>query len=179
MQFRQSFGIISLVLTAVILTLILSSCSAKQGNSLSEAATQQIAVQKKQTEQGENGNTEDGEMHSLIIMAGDRELAVDWEDNESVRALEQMAEKEPVNIDLSMYGGFEQVGPIGASLPRNDVQMTTEPGDIVLYSGNQLVVFYGSNSWSYTKLGHFSSMSQQELAELFSNGDVSISVCYR
>ncbi len=55
---------------------------------------------------------------------------------------------------MSMYGGFEQVGEIGTSLPRNDVQTTTSAGDIVLYSGNQIVIFYGNNSWAYTRLGH-------------------------
>ena len=76
---------------------------------------------------------------------------------------------------MSMYGGFEQVGSIGQSIARNDVQMTTQSGDIVLYSGNQLVVFYGSNSWSYTKLGKI-NLSQKELEELLGNGDVTITL---
>lgn len=68
-------------------------------------------------------------------------------------------------FNTSAYGGFEQVGSFPRSFSRNDVQMTTEPGDIVLYSGNQLVVFFGSNSWSYTKLGHI-SLAAEKLAEL-------------
>lgn len=74
-----------------------------------------------------------------------------------------------------MYGGFEQVGSIGQSIVRDDEQLTTSPGDIVLYSGDQIVVFYGSNSWSYTKLGHI-DMSEGELTELLSNGDVTITL---
>ena len=73
-----------------------------------------------------------------------------------------------------MYGGFEQVGSLGTSLPRKDVQTTTSAGDIVLYSGNQVVVFYGSNSWSYTRLGHISDKSAAELKELLGHGDVAI-----
>jgi hypothetical protein len=75
-----------------------------------------------------------------------------------------------------MYGGFEQVGSIGQSLPREDRQTTTQAGDIVLYSGDQMVVFYGSNSWAYTRLGHITDKSPAELEELLGNGDVDITI---
>jgi len=74
-----------------------------------------------------------------------------------------------------MYGGFEQVGAIGQSIVRNDEQTITSSGDIVLYSGNQIVVFYGSNSWSYTMLGHV-NLTQQEMTDLLSHGDVTITI---
>ena len=77
---------------------------------------------------------------------------------------------------MSMYGGFEQVGDLGTHLPRNDVQTTTSAGDIVLYSGNQIVIFYGPNSWAYTKLGKVSNMSADEMAELLGNGDIVITL---
>ena len=77
---------------------------------------------------------------------------------------------------MSMYGGFEQVGSLGQSLPRNDVQTTTSAGDIVLYSGNQIVVFYGSNSWAYTRLGRISDKTAEELTALLGNGDVTITI---
>ena len=83
---------------------------------------------------------------------------------------------EPLVIQMSMYGGFEQVGPIGQSLPRNDVQTTTVSGDIVLYSGNQIVVFYGPNSWAYTRLGHITDKTAFEMKELLGNGDVTITI---
>ncbi|MBQ5564771.1 MAG: hypothetical protein IIT39_15465, partial [Clostridia bacterium] len=85
---------------------------------------------------------------------GSTPVSVKWEDNESVNVLKELCRDQPLTISMSMYGGFEQVGSIGSDIPRNDVQTTTSSGDIVLYSGNQLVVFYGSNSWAYTKLGH-------------------------
>ena len=107
---------------------------------------------------------------------GDTNVNVEWEDNKSVTALKQLASASSLTIPMSMYGGFEQVGSIGQSLPRNDSQMTTESGDIVLYSGNQIVVFYGSNSWAYTKLGHISDKSAQEMADLLGNGDVTITI---
>ena len=67
-------------------------------------------------------------------------------------------------------------GPIGTTLPRNDIQTTTQAGDIVLYSGNQIVVFYGSNSWAYTRLGHITDKTAEEMAALLGNGDVTITL---
>ena len=113
---------------------------------------------------------------SLKMSIGDTAVEVEWEDNESVEALAQIAETEPLIIEMSMYGGFEQVGSLGESLPRNDVQTTTEAGDIVLYSGNQIVVFHGSNSWAYTRLGHVTDKTADEMAELLSGEDVTITI---
>lgn len=112
----------------------------------------------------------------LSMYIDDTKVSVSWLDNESVAKLKEMAQESPVVINMSRYGGFEQVGSIGTTLPSNDVQMTTSPGDIVLYSSNQLVVFYGSNSWAYTKLGHIENMSEEELTELLSNSDVTIKI---
>ena len=94
-------------------------------------------------------------------------IAVDvrWEDNDAVSELLDYVKDAHIVVHTSAYGGFEQVGSFPQSFSRNDVQMTTEPGDIVLYSGDQLVVFFGSNSWSYTKLGHI-NLAAEKLAEL-------------
>ena len=112
----------------------------------------------------------------LQMKIGDTEVVVDWEDNESVEALKELCRDKSLTIQMSMYGGFEQVGSIGQGLPRNDRQTTTQAGDIVLYSGNQIVVFYGSNSWAYTRLGHVTDKSAQEMAELLGGGDVTITI---
>ena len=77
---------------------------------------------------------------------------------------------------MSMYGGFEQVGSIGEDLARDDQQTTTVSGDIVLYSGNQLVVFYGSNSWAYTRLGHITDQTPAQMKDLLGNGDVTVTL---
>ncbi len=100
---------------------------------------------------------------------------VAWEDNESVDALKELA-RDGLSIPMSMYGGFEQVGPIGKDLPREDRQTTTQAGDIVLYSGNQLVIFYGSNSWAYTRLGKIVDKSASELTELLGSGDAAVTL---
>ncbi|MBQ6478535.1 MAG: hypothetical protein IJI44_04110 [Erysipelotrichaceae bacterium] len=110
----------------------------------------------------------------LRLRIDDRMIEVEWLENESVEALRGLAREGTIEIAMSMYGGFEQVGNIGTALPRNDEQTVTECGDIVLYSGNQIVIFYGSNSWSYTRLGRILNMSKDELETLFGDHDVRI-----
>ncbi len=116
---------------------------------------------------------------TLQMTIGDTPVSVAWEDNEAVQALKALCENQPLTIDMSMYGGFEQVGSIGSDLPANDMQTTTSAGDIVLYSGNRMVVFYGSNTWAYTRLGHISDKSEEEMTQLLSNGNITITLTYR
>ncbi|MBQ1308655.1 MAG: hypothetical protein IIY54_03035 [Ruminococcus sp.] len=115
---------------------------------------------------------------TLQMTIGSTPVAVSWEDNEAVQALKELCDGQPLTIQMSMYGGFEQVGSIGTNLPANDVQTTTAAGDIVLYSGNQMVVFYGSNSWAYTRLGHITDKTNEELTQLLSNGNVTVTLSY-
>ena len=126
-------------------------------------------------ETASSDETEIGET-TMTMTIGDTKVNVDWEANSSVDALKELVSSGPLSIDMPMYGGFEQVGSIGQSLPREDKQTTTASGDIVLYSGNQLVVFYGSNSWAYTRLGHISDKTDAEIEALLSKGDVTITL---
>ena len=119
---------------------------------------------------------EEEAVKTLQMKIADTVVEVAWDDNESVEALRKLCEEEPLTIEMSMYGGFEQVGSIGSNLPRNDVETTTSAGDIVLYSGNKMVVFYGSNSWAYTRLGHITDQDEAGMTQLLSNGDVTITV---
>ena len=109
----------------------------------------------------------------LCLYVNDRKLPVTWEDNDSVAEIRSIVNNDSLTVEMSMYGGFEQVGELGRNITRNDRQMTTSYGDIVLYSGSNIVIFYGSNSWSYTKLGHV-ELSQQEMTDLLGNGDVTV-----
>ena len=125
----------------------------------------------------DNKVSENEEVEEMLQMTiGETPVEVEWEENASVEALKELCQNGPLVIQMSMYGGFEQVGDIGQSLPRDDRQTTTHAGDIVLYSGDQLVVFYGSNSWAYTRLGRIADKSGEELAELLGNGDVTITI---
>ena len=112
----------------------------------------------------------------LTLSIDGQTVDAQWEDNEAVAALKQAAGQSPLNIAMSKYGGFEQVGSLKMTLPSNDEQITTSPGDIILYSGNQSVLFYGSNTWAYTRLGKITGKTQAELTDLLSNGDVTITI---
>ena len=118
----------------------------------------------------------EGESTEMKMLINNTPVTVEWENNEAVEALKEAVKENPLIIHMSMYGGFEQVGSLGMSLPRNDTRITTSPGDVILYSGNQMVVFYGSNTWAYTRLGHITDQTQQELKQLLSNGNVTITI---
>jgi hypothetical protein len=118
----------------------------------------------------------DVQSRELTLSINGQTVDAQWEDNEAVAALKQAAGQSPLNISMSKYGGFEQVGSLKMTLPSNDEQITTSPGDIILYSGNQIVLFYGSNTWAYTRLGKITGKTQAELTDLLSNGDVTITI---
>ena len=146
-----------------------STTQTPESTAFNEPETQVQSVE--QTEQAVQAS-------ALQMTIGDTPVSVDWEDNESVEALKDLCSNQPLTIQMSMYGGFEQVGSIGADLPQNDEQTTTSSGDIVLYSGDQIVVFYGSNTWAYTRLGHIADKTQAELNELLSNGNITVTLSY-
>ena len=113
---------------------------------------------------------------TLTLRVNGEPLAVSWEDNASVDALRELAQSKPLTVPMAKHGGFEQFGPLEESLPRNDSRITTEPGDVILYSGNQIVLFYGSNTWSYTRLGRIEGMSQAQLSRLLGGDPVTVTI---
>ncbi len=110
----------------------------------------------------------------IELVIDGKTLDVTWENNDSVNDLKAHI-NDSLTISMHKYGGFEQVGSLGFKLENNDTKIKTNPGDIVLYSSNQIVLFYGSNSWSYTKLGHI-NLSENELKELLGNNDINITI---
>ena len=138
---------------------------------ITNTTTESTAFQEAETQTQSMEQTE-----ALQMTIGDTPVSVDWEDNETVQALKELCSSQPLTIQMSMYGGFEQVGSIGTDLPRNDVQTTSSSGDIVLYSGNQMVVFYGTNTWAYTRPGHITNQSADGMTNLLSNGDTVITI---
>lgn len=162
---RRRFFAIALIITLAMLLTLLSACSGAKET-----------PGKEEPEQNTESTEEDTAMSSITMKINDEEVEVIWEDNESAEALAELVSEAPLTIDMSMYGGFEQVGAIGTDLPSSDINTTTKPGDIVLYTGNNVVVFYGSNSWSYTRLGHIENKSEEELKELLGKNNVRITL---
>lgn len=124
---------------------------------------------------GDLQSVKENEVTELKIFVDGKEIPVIWEQNETVEELKTEASKRDIEVTMSMYGGNEQVGSLGRTYTRNDRQITTHNGDIVLYSGNQIVIFYGSNSWPYTVLGKI-DLPENEVTDLLSNGDIELTI---
>ena len=108
----------------------------------------------------------------MNVQIGDRTFTATLEDNQAAEELAEMMAAGSVTLQLDDYGGFEKVGSLGRSLTTSDSQTTTVAGDIVLYNGSNIVMFYGSNSWSYTRLGKIDDVTGW--AEALGSGSVSV-----
>ena len=104
--------------------------------------------------------------------SGSHKLTATLADNSSALAFYELLKKAPVTIKMHDYGNFEKVGPLGTTLPRNDTQITTTAGDIILYQGNQITIYYDTNSWSFTRLGKIDGVTKTELKRILGKGDV-------
>ena len=108
----------------------------------------------------------------MNVQIGSSTFTATLENNTAVDSFVRMMQTAPVVIQMNDYSGFEKVGSIGTSLPASNSQTTTQSGGIVLYNGNQIVIFYGSNSWSYTRLGKIDDLSGW--TEALGSGDVTV-----
>ena len=113
---------------------------------------------------------------TINITISGKSLPVKIEDNVATKALVEALREASITYEARDYGGFEKVGRLGHTLPSNDTQMTTQAGDVILYSSNQIVLFYGSNSWSYTRIGKIQYGSMDELKDFLKVGEGKIYV---
>ncbi len=153
-----------------LLFLLLSTSVLMDGCGSQESSAPSQEAENKKSEWVEEEN---GEMKMNVNVNG-QDFTATLEQNSAVSALVQMMENGPVTLQLSDYAGFEKVGPLGQSLPASNSQTTTQSGDIVLYQGNQIVMFYGSNSWSYTRIGRIDDLTGWE--EALGSGDVTVTL---
>lgn len=112
------------------------------------------------------------EESALKITVGEHVFLATFEDNSSAEEFRELLSQGPLTIEMEDYGGFEKVGPLGTELTRNDRQITTEPGDVILYQGNQITIYYGTNSWNFTRLARIDDPS--ELQEKLGSGSISV-----
>lgn len=126
-----------------------------------------------QSEEAPTEKPEEKESETIMKMQvkiGEKTFTATLEQNAAVRELTEMMREAPVTIEMHDYSGFEKVGPLGRSLPTENSRTVTEAGDIVLYNGDQIVMFYGSNTWSYTRLGRIDDLTGWE--EALGSGDI-------
>ena len=108
----------------------------------------------------------------MKITVGDYEFTATFADNPSAEEFRDLLAQGPVTVTMEDYGGFEKVGPLGTTLTRSDEQITTEPGDVILYQGNQITIYYGTNSWNFTRLARIDDPT--DLQEKLGEGTVQV-----
>lgn len=128
-------------------------------------------------EQKKEDPKEESKMPDKIQITIDgKTLPIVLEKNEATKALVGALREASITFTASDYGGFEKVGPLGRSLPADNSRITTDAGDVILYSGNQIVLFYGSNTWSYTRLGKIAFSTLDQLKSFLKAGEGNINV---
>ena len=137
----------------------------------SETSTEKQVTDSKASTKRQN---KEEEIDMIKIKVNNNVLDVKLEENEATKSLVERLKNGDISVKANEYGGFEKVGELGFSLPRNDKNITTSAGDIVLYQGNQISLFYNSNSWSYTKLGKVQNVSAKDLKNILGADDVSL-----
>jgi len=115
-------------------------------------------------------------IEKLYITIGGETQTASLIDNAATRELVTRLQDGPITLTLNSSGGFEIWGPLGFALPTSNEQVNAQPGDIVLYNGNNICLFYGSNTWSYTRLGHIDDLTQSQLRSFLKAGESNISV---
>lgn len=109
-----------------------------------------------------------------LIVNNGKIFTAKLENNSSARALKEILEKGDISIQMQDYANMEKVGPIGKTLPRNDTQTTTAPGDLILYQGQYFVIYYAPNSWNFTRLGKIENINENELKSALGEGDATV-----
>lgn len=137
-----------------------------------------VPEQPAQPEEGEseNENQENMETSTIRLKVGGKTFTATLVDNSSTRALKALLAEGDLTIEMEDYARMEKVGPIGTTLPRNDEQISTVPGDLILYQGRYFVIYYGRNSYSLTRLGKIDNVSESELKAALGDGDVTVTL---
>ena len=153
---------------------LLSGCADSRRTEDPESQSSGSDSDKVQEVQAAEQNVKEEETmdRKMIVEVGGKHFTATLEDNKAADTLAEMMQEDPVTVQMSDYGGFEKVGDLGTELPTSNRQTTTQAGDIVLYQGNQIVIFYGSNSWSYTRLGRIDDLTGWETA--LGDGDATV-----
>ncbi len=134
-------------------------------------------VQAQQKVFNNNQNKTNMESNTIrLTIEGGRTFTATLVDNSSTQALKEQLAKGNITVEMEDYASMEKVGSLGISLPRNDRPTTTGPGDLILYQGHNLVIYYDTNSWSFTRLGKIDNASQADLKAALGKGDVTVTL---
>lgn len=165
------------VLLIATLGLLLSSCQTTSPNATSTSSEGSSVISEGESVPSITSETSEVSvaMKNIVTTIDGKEVDIEWYDNESVRALkEYIAENEEITINTHEYGDFEQVGPLGTTLPTNNEQISTICGDIVLYQGSNICFYFRTNSWSFTRLGRISNMSESDIIAMLDKSNATV-----
>ena len=144
------------------------------GSSAPTTRAQVAAVLQRLSDTQPGTSPSEGEETMLYITVNGTTLTATLANNSSAEAFRELLANGPCTIQMSDYGNFEKVGPLGQGLPTNNQQITTEAGDSILYQGNQITIYYDRNSWNFTRLGKINGVTSQQLRDILGSGDVSV-----
>ena len=174
-------------LLLALMLLLLAGCSstrpAEAGTSEVSGSTEETSLPTVTEPASENEASEPYSTKSSLPEGTDRMfyahvngkvLKILAAENSSADAFLDLLKSGDVPVEMHDYGSFEKVGPLGTTLPRNDEQITTEPGDVILYQGDQITIYYDVNNWSFTRLGKVQDLSQAELKDILGSGNVTV-----
>ena len=165
------------ILLTLGLFLPLTACGAgTPGTPAAQSQTTAMPAAAAQTETQSAAQSTASQGDRLYLTVGETTFVAEFADNSSVEALKDLLSDTPLTLQLHDYGNFEKVGSLGHSLPRNDEPITTEAGDLILYQGNQLCVYYAENSWNFTRLGKIPNVTSDELKAALGTGDVTVTL---
>ena len=167
----KKLSVFPAILVIIACILMCSGC----GNS-EKTVKEDISSQTENNGDDSNAGLNAEEAGSMYIYCGSNRLEMEFADTVTADALIRELQKGDITVDMRDYGGFEKVGSLGKTYPADNSRITTQAGDVVLYSGNQIVIFYGSNTWSYTRIGKIKVGSVQEIKKFFGDGNVTITL---
>lgn len=168
--------IATLFLVIVMALIGFTACTSGNTNQSGDNGENGSAENNGSSANGNGGSDENEEITKMYLTINGNKAEVTLAENSSVNALVGILKHGDIVYTAEDYGGFEKVGSLGHTLPTENTQITTEAGDVILYSGNQIVLFYGSNEWSYTRLGKINGYSAEELKTLLAAGKGSVQV---
>lgn len=116
----------------------------------------------------------EGDAMKIDVQIGSTTLTATLADHSSAKAFYELLKQGEITVDMHDYNSFEKVGDLPQSIVTNDEKITTEPGDIILYQGDQITIYYDTNTWNFTRLGKIDGVSQDELKKLLGTGNVSV-----
>ena len=142
--------------------------------STTEAPTEPTEQPTEPATEATTSDTDKEETQMLHIQAGESEFIATWADNSSVDALKELLAEGPLTLTMSDYAQMEKGADLGVRLPQNNQQMNTTAGDIILYQGRTLVIYYDQNSWSLTPIAKIEGVDAEKLRAALGDGDVTV-----